>query len=188
MPDSILDSSHVIAFPLCPFRCRVALASLVSFLMLQSTLQSRASSSTATTNGVRILARPMFLAQQSRPELSQFVWSYRITITNEGDAPVKLLSRHWLIIDADGTKKVVEGEGVVGQQPELDPQETYEYTSHVPLETSWGTMEGAYTFVDGLGKKFQASIPRFLLVPKAPHPKPRADVPPPEASTPPPQA
>jgi ApaG protein len=134
--------------------------------MIETSLQSVVGVSSACTQGVRVAVRPMFLAQQSRPELGSFMWAYRIRITNEGDLPVKLLSRRWLIIDADGTRKEVEGEGVVGQQPELETGESYEYTSHVPLETSWGTMEGSYTMVDGNGRTFLANVPRFFLVPK----------------------
>jgi ApaG protein len=135
--------------------------------MIETSLQSKAGVSSASTEGVRVMVRPAFLAQQSRPELGSYMWAYRVRITNEGDLPVKLMSRKWLIIDGEGTRKVVEGEGVVGQQPELDPGESYEYTSHVPLETSWGTMEGSYTMVDGNGRSFLANVPRFYLVPKS---------------------
>lgn len=134
--------------------------------MLQTTLQSRAGTSTAVTHGIRVSVRPAFLAQQSRAEMSNFMWAYRVRLTNEGEVPVKLLTRHWLIIDADGVRKEVEGEGVVGQQPELEPGESYEYTSHVPLETTWGTMEGSYVFVDANGNNLRVAVPRFMLVPK----------------------
>jgi ApaG protein len=135
--------------------------------MLETSLQSKVGVSGACTEGVRVLVRPTYLPQQSRPELGSYMWAYRIRITNESDLGVKLLSRKWLIIDADGCRKEVESEGVVGQQPELDPGESYEYTSHVPLETSWGTMEGSYTMVDANGRTFLANVPRFVLTPKA---------------------
>lgn len=122
-------------------------------------------SSSAASNGVRVVVRPTFLAQQSRAEMSQYMWAYRVKMTNEGSAALKLLTRHWLIIDSEGVRKEVDGEGVVGQQPELEPGESYEYTSHVPLETSWGTMEGWYTFTDAQGNASRANIARFVLAP-----------------------
>lgn len=118
------------------------------------------------SNGVRISVRPAFLPDQSDPESNRYVFSYRIRIVNE-TAPaqrIRLVSRAWLIIDADGERKEVQGEGVVGQQPYLEAGEIFEYSSFCPLETNWGTMEGHYTFETPTGDKFTANIGRFYLI------------------------
>ena len=86
-----------------------------------------------------------------------------ITITNEGTAPAKLLSRHWIITDATGGVEEVRGDGVVGHQPRLSPGESFEYTSGSILKTPVGTMQGSYEFVDDEGKRFEAPISVFSL-------------------------
>lgn len=127
--------------------------------------------SETVTSGVRIRALPMYLASESDPESKRFVFGYRIRITNESEQTVKLLSRYWRIVDADGAEHEVRGDGVVGQQPELGPGESFEYASYCPLQTSWGTMEGSYTMVhvfEGVkparGAPFQVAIARFFLI------------------------
>lgn len=121
-------------------------------------------SSNTVTEGVRIQVFPEYVPEQSNPELYRFSFSYRVIITNEGTGRVKLLSRRWLIINSDGDQENVEGPGVVGYTPELEPGESFEYTSHCPINTPWGTMEGAYTMIKDDGNTFDAVIGRFYLV------------------------
>ncbi len=128
--------------------------------MMQS---GRSLGSVTLTDGVRVAVAPSYLADQSVPESGLYVFGYRIRITNESQRSVRLLSRRWMIVDADGDRKEVEGDGVVGQQPELGPGGTFVYSSFCPLPTSWGTMEGTYCFVDADGKPFDVRIGRFIL-------------------------
>jgi len=117
-----------------------------------------------TTRGVRVSVRSFYLADQSKPDDRQFAWAYRVTIANEGREAVQLLRRTWLITDADGRTQRVHGPGVVGQQPVIEPGESFEYTSGTPLETSSGYMTGTYHMVvSGSGEKFDVEIPLFTL-------------------------
>jgi ApaG protein len=120
--------------------------------------------SVTITEGIRIAVWPSFLAEQSDPEESRYVFAYRIRIGNESERRVQLLSRHWIIIDGDGERAEIEGEGVVGEQPLLEPGESYAYSSYCPLATPWGTMEGWYTFRDQAGNELKVEIGRFFLV------------------------
>jgi ApaG protein len=127
--------------------------------------------SESVTGGVRVRAIPVYLPQESDPDSRRFVFGYRIRITNEGEQNIKLLSRYWHIVDADGEAATVRGEGVVGQQPELGRGESFEYSSYCPLATPWGTMEGSYTMVHlfdtgkpARGEPFEVAISRFYLV------------------------
>lgn len=99
--------------------------------------------------------------------MGRFIWSYRITISNLGDRRARLLRRRWLIVDGDGNRHEVEGDGVVGHQPDLGPNHRFEYSSFCPLEYPWGTMEGDYTFEDETGESFRVEVGRFFLV--SPH-------------------
>lgn len=119
--------------------------------------------SNTLTHGVRIIVTPFFMPDESVPEQNKFLFGYRILIRNEGDATVQLLSRHWIIIDADGDKHEVKGEGVVGHTPVLEAGQEFQYTSHVPLETEWGTMEGTYQMIREDGWMFDAVVGRFFL-------------------------
>jgi ApaG protein len=111
-----------------------------------------------------------YLDDQSEPEQDRYVFAYTIQIRNRGQLPARLLSRRWLISDANGKVQQVEGEGVVGEQPWLRPGEQFEYTSGAVLETSLGTMEGSYTMVAEDGTRFDAPIPAFTLtVPRTLH-------------------
>jgi ApaG protein len=87
-----------------------------------------------------------------------------VKITNEGEAPIRLISRYWLIVDAQGRSHEVRGEGVVGQQPRIMPGESHEYSSYCPLPTMWGTMEGRYQMRRDDGTTFDATVARFYLV------------------------
>lgn len=121
------------------------------------------SHSDTTTAGVRVGATAYFLPEESDADDRKFVFGYTIVIVNDGDAPVQLLTRHWVIIDALGRRDEVRGEGVVGQQPRLDPGESFRYRSFCPLRTPWGTMEGSYAFRRDDGSTFEANVGRFYL-------------------------
>lgn len=112
--------------------------------------------------------RPEFLPEHSRPDQRKYVFGYRVTITNEGVERAQLISRKWLIVDGAGRRHEVAGEGVVGHQPDLGPGQHFEYTSYCPIETAWGTMEGAYTLRSASGEMFDIEIRRFFLVSSTP--------------------
>lgn len=120
--------------------------------------------STAITHGVRVDVHPAFDAARSNPATPAFVFTYRIRIANNSDRTVQLLSRRWLIVDADANEHVVEGEGVVGQQPVIEPGGSFDYVSSCPLQTPWGTMEGAYTMRAEDGETLAIRVERFYLV------------------------
>ena len=125
--------------------------------------------SDTTTRGVRILVRPRFVPEQSDPESGQWLFAYHITIRNQGEQTVQLISRHWVITNGEGHVEEVRGPGVVGYQPVLKPGEEFEYTSGCPLTTPVGTMHGEFNMVvPDSGEKFDAKIEPFrLAVPKA---------------------
>jgi ApaG protein len=111
-----------------------------------------------------------YIAEQSDPAVDRYVFAYTITINNSGEIPAKLLNRHWLITDANGKVQEVRGEGVVGEQPHLNPGEFFEYTSGAVLETPVGIMEGEYEMVTDEGDTFLAPIDRFsLAIPRTLH-------------------
>jgi len=104
-----------------------------------------------------------FIESQSDIASNQFVFSYTVKITNNGEIGAQLLTRHWKIADESGKIEDVIGEGVVGQQPYLSPGESYEYTSGAVLKTQTGSMHGSYGMIDDLGNRFDAQIPLFVL-------------------------
>ncbi len=116
---------------------------------------------TAPEIDVRVV--PRYLPEQSDPLQESYGFAYTITLSNLGDAPAQLISRHWIILDSDGHREEVRGLGVVGQQPLLKPGEGFEYTSGCRLHTPTGTMEGSYRFVREDGESFDVPIPRFVL-------------------------
>jgi ApaG protein len=117
-----------------------------------------------TTRGVSVTVRSFYLADQSEPDEGRYVWAYRIRIENQGRETVQLLRRTWHITDARGRTQRVQGAGVVGQQPILEPGESFEYTSGTPLETPSGFMYGAYHMVvTASGEAFDVEIPAFSL-------------------------
>lgn len=120
--------------------------------------------SECVTRGVRVRVSPVYMPDHSQPNNNKFVFGYRIRITNESDVRVKLLSRHWIIVDGDGERREVKGDGVVNQQPDLAPGAFFEYSSYCPLEHPWGTMEGSYQMIDHLGERLDVRIGRFFLV------------------------
>lgn len=121
----------------------------------------------AITQNIGISVETFFQPKQSKPDLDFYVYSYRITIKNEGEHTVQLLSRYWEIFDAIMEKRVVEGEGVVGEQPVLSPGESYQYVSYCQLKTDAGSMKGYYTFQRQVDDSFfDAVIPEFVLLPE----------------------
>ncbi|NVJ99552.1 MAG: Co2+/Mg2+ efflux protein ApaG [Alphaproteobacteria bacterium] len=117
----------------------------------------------AETAGVHVAVQSYYLNEQSEPEDGQFVWAYRIKITNNGAVPVKLLNRHWIITDGIGGVHEVQGEGVVGEQPLIEPGHHFIYTSGTPLGTSSGFMRGSYEMRRADGGTFDVEIPAFSL-------------------------
>ena len=119
---------------------------------------------------IEVVAKPAYLADQSDPAKSQYVFAYTITIANTGNVTVQLVSRHWLITDGEHRVQEVKGLGVIGQQPVLKPGEKFEYTSGASLPTAVGTMRGTYQMVAEDGHAFDAEIPIFTLsVPRTLH-------------------
>lgn len=121
-------------------------------------------------SNIDINVNTSYIPEQSVPELNRFVFSYTIRIRNQGAVAAKLLTRHWIITDANGKTEEVFGEGVVGKQPFLNPGEEFKYTSGAILSTPVGTMQGSYNMVANDGVQFVAPIPMFTLaMPKVLH-------------------
>ncbi|MBI4754269.1 MAG: Co2+/Mg2+ efflux protein ApaG [Betaproteobacteria bacterium] len=112
---------------------------------------------------IHVAAATQFLPEQSDLEEGRFVFAYTITLRNDGNVPAQLISRHWIITDAEGRVQEVRGLGVVGKQPLLAPGENFEYTSGCALPTAVGTMRGSYQMVAEDGVQFEAVIPEFTL-------------------------
>lgn len=117
----------------------------------------------AQSRGVVVRVATSFLADQSDPARGHWFWSYHIRIENAGPVPVQLMTRHWIITDASGHVHEVEGEGVVGEQPVIEPGTSFDYVSGCPLHTPSGEMVGHYRMVAGDGSVFDAAIPPFRL-------------------------
>ncbi|MEE8289911.1 MAG: Co2+/Mg2+ efflux protein ApaG [Candidatus Tectomicrobia bacterium] len=120
--------------------------------------------SNVVTQGIRISVESFYLPAKSQPERGQYIFAYTVRITNEGDAPAQLISRHWIIQDAYGRAEHVRGPGVVGAQPRLEPGQSHEYTSFCPLGTPSGSMQGTYQMVRDDGDQFDAAIGVFSLM------------------------
>ncbi|MFW2830709.1 Co2+/Mg2+ efflux protein ApaG [Sphingomonas sp. ID0503] len=118
----------------------------------------------ATTRGVTVRVAVSFLPEQSAPDRGQWFWSYHIRIENGGAETIQLLTRHWTISDGRGHRQEVRGDGVVGEQPVIDPGQTYDYVSGCPLPTPTGAMQGSYRMVTESGATFDVDIPRFPLI------------------------
>ncbi len=114
-------------------------------------------------NKIDIKVRPTYIAYQSDPVNNHYVFSYTVTIRNNGSDAAKLLTRHWVITDGDGLIQEVKGEGVIGEQPHLKPGEGFQYTSGTFMNTPFGTMHGSYQMISDSGEKFDAEIPTFQL-------------------------
>lgn len=121
-------------------------------------------------NKILVEATPYYIEAQSSPEQNRYVFAYTITITNVGSTAAKLLTRHWLITDANGKIQEVNGEGVVGEHPHLNPGDSFRYTSAAMIETPVGIMQGKYQMQSDSGENFKATIPRFTLsIPRTLH-------------------
>ncbi len=119
---------------------------------------------------IQVEVETRYMAEQSDPNRNRHVFAYTITIVNQGSIPARLLTRHWVITDAEGKVQEVRGEGVVGEQPYLKPGDGFRYTSGTILETPVGSMQGSYQMVADDGTEFDAEIPAFnLAVPNALH-------------------
>lgn len=112
---------------------------------------------------IDINVQTTYIAEQSQPHLDRYVFAYTITITNCGQVAARLLTRHWIITDANNKVQEVRGQGVVGEQPHLQPGESFQYTSAAMLETPVGCMQGSYKMVTDSGESFAAPIPLFRL-------------------------
>ena len=112
---------------------------------------------------IRIEVATNYVVDQSEPDVGRYVFAYTITIENLGDLPARLLSRHWVITDANGKVQEVSGDGVVGEQPHLNPGESFRYSSGAVLETPVGAMQGSYRMEAENGTSFDAPIPPFTL-------------------------
>ena len=115
------------------------------------------------THDVQVEVVPEFIPGESSPEERQFVFAYRVSITNQGTVPTQLLSRHWIITDGHGKVREVEGSGVIGEQPRLEPGQTFTYSSFCPLTTPTGNMRGTYQMKDDRGRTYDVRIPLFFL-------------------------
>ena len=119
--------------------------------------------SEVVTRGFRVSVESIFVPERSDPKAKLWFFGYRIRIANEGTEPAQLLSRHWIITDADGKVQEVRGPGVVGKQPNLEPGRSFEYSSFVPLDTAFGTMHGTYQMLSAGGEEFDITVAPFTL-------------------------
>ncbi|MCC9000531.1 MAG: Co2+/Mg2+ efflux protein ApaG [Candidatus Contendobacter sp.] len=123
-----------------------------------------------TDYSIKVAAQAFYLEEQSAPDSDRYVFAYTVLIQNQGNIAAKLLSRHWIITDANGKVEEVRGEGVVGEQPHLRPGEGFQYTSGAILETSVGSMKGSYQMLADDGRTFDTDIPPFVLsIPRTLH-------------------
>ena len=121
--------------------------------------------SDTVTEGIRGRVAAQYLPDQSDPDTLNYLFVYRVIMSNEGEKQAELLRRHWIIRDANNGLNEVRGDGVVGEFPDLGPGESFEYMSSSHIPTTWGTMEGSYTFRRPDGATFEALIGRFFLAP-----------------------
>jgi len=117
----------------------------------------------AITRSIEVNVTPEFIPDRSAPREGQYFWAYTITIANYGGHTVQLKTRHWRITDAQGRIQEVRGAGVVGEEPVIEPGDSFEYTSGVPLPTPSGFMVGSYGMVSATGERFEVDIPAFSL-------------------------
>jgi ApaG protein len=119
--------------------------------------------SEAVTRGVKVEVESEYSEERSNPDGGAYFFVYHVVITNVGEETVRLISRHWIITNADGKKEEVRGPGVVGEQPTLKPGESFEYSSFCPLNTPFGMMHGTYQMRTDAGEEFDAQIAPFTL-------------------------
>ena len=118
---------------------------------------------TTTTHSIMVTVEPTYLDRESRPRRNRYVWAYHVTIHNQGAESVQLKSRYWKITDSLGRTQEVRGEGVVGEQPVIEPGESFDYTSGTPLSTPSGIMQGNYYMETHDGRSLEIEIPAFSL-------------------------
>ena len=128
-------------------------------------IQPQSGHSDTLTEGVRVVVGAQYHPDQSRPEIGRHFFSYRVILSNEGERRVRLLTRHWLIRDADNVEREVDGPGVVGEHPDLGLGCSFEYESACTLATEWGTMEGWFQMEFDDGEAVRVPIGRFFLAP-----------------------
>jgi len=132
----------------------------------ESTLApSQSGHSDCLTEGIRVRVGARLVPAQTDASVGRWLYAYRVTISNEGDRSARLLTRHWIIRDADNAQREVRGPGVVGKHPNLQPGESFSYVSSCPLETEWGTMEGWFHFERPEGEAVAVRVGRFFLAP-----------------------
>lgn len=119
--------------------------------------------SKAITRDIEVSVLPAYLSARSKPEQADYFFMYQVKIFNRGEVAVQLLNRHWDIVDGDGKQQTVDGPGVVGEQPLIEPGESYEYASACPLTTPQGSMAGHYEMQTSQGDRFNAEIAAFQL-------------------------
>lgn len=115
------------------------------------------------SQGIEVVVEPEYVPERSFPEKNYFYFAYRVKISNLSDSIAQLMERKWVITDGFGIAHEVRGPGVIGEQPQLEPGEFFEYTSFCPLPTPTGNMRGTYRMVDEVGKEFEVKIPLFFL-------------------------
>jgi ApaG protein len=120
--------------------------------------------SSAVTEGIQVEVTSAYRPERSEPQRGRWLFSYTVTIANRGEVPAQLLTRHWIIVDGNGRREDVQGDGVVGHQPRLEPGQSFEYTSYCVLQTAHGSMRGTYQMVRDDGERFDAEIAQFTLV------------------------
>lgn len=125
---------------------------------------------TDSKHDIQVTVKSFYIKEQSDPDRAHYVFAYTVNIENKGSVAAKLISRHWVITDADGKKQEVKGEGVIGEQPHLSPGASFEYTSGTHMDTPVGSMYGSYQMIADDGVNFDADIPAFTLaLPKTLH-------------------
>ena len=118
----------------------------------------------AETRAITVRVSVSYLPEQSEPERGRWFWAYHVRLENGGDASVQLLTRRWVITDGRGAQHTVEGEGVVGEQPLIEPAASFDYVSGCPLATPTGSMQGSYQMIGEDGTAFEVAIPKFALI------------------------
>jgi ApaG protein len=115
-------------------------------------------------NLITVDVESTYVEAQSEPELERFVFAYTVTLTNDGNSPARLVSRHWVITDANDSVREVKDIGVVGKTPRIIPGKSFTYRSHAVLETPFGLLQGSYQMITDNGQEFVAAIPDFSVV------------------------
>jgi len=133
-------------------------------------MRFRPPGSNRVTDGVRVEVAARFLSRESRPDEEHYFFAYDVRISNGGSFDARVVSRHWIVINANGDRQEVRGPGVVGEKPLLAPGQSFEYTSFCPLDTPWGTMEGSLRLERPDGSRFDVEVGRFYLVADVPAP------------------